>query len=81
MPFALVGFFWAWHESEINGFPWKVLFLVILCMVFARNSAMGFNRYIDREYDGRNQRTKNREIPAGIISPKAALAFVAVNCV
>ncbi|MDR2287455.1 MAG: putative 4-hydroxybenzoate polyprenyltransferase, partial [Prevotellaceae bacterium] len=81
MPFALTGFCWAWHESTINGFPWKVLFLAVLCMIFARNAAMGFNRYIDREYDKKNQRTKNREIPAGIISPSAALAFVIVNCI
>jgi 4-hydroxybenzoate polyprenyltransferase len=79
MPFALTGFFLAWHKSD--EFPWKVLFLVLLCMVFARNSAMGFNRYIDREYDGKNQRTKDREIPAGIISPGAAFAFVVVNCI
>jgi 4-hydroxybenzoate polyprenyltransferase len=81
MPFALVGFFGAWHESSMKGFPWKVLFLMILCMVFARNAAMGFNRYIDREYDRKNQRTKNREIPAGIISPGAALVFVIVHCI
>jgi 4-hydroxybenzoate polyprenyltransferase len=81
MPFALASFFWAWHESKITGFPWKVLLLVVLCMVFARNAAMSFNRYIDREYDKKNQRTKNREIPAGVISPNAALAFVIVNCV
>jgi 4-hydroxybenzoate polyprenyltransferase len=81
MPFALTSFFWAWHESRMNGFPWKVLLLVVLCMVFARNAAMGFNRYIDREYDKKNQRTKNREIPAGVISKNAALVFVIVNCV
>jgi 4-hydroxybenzoate polyprenyltransferase len=81
MPFAIVGFVGAWRESSIEAFPWKVFFLVVLCMVFARNAAMGFNRYIDREYDRKNQRTKNREIPAGIISPKAALVFVIVHCV
>jgi 4-hydroxybenzoate polyprenyltransferase len=81
MPFALVGFLWAWHERAIDSFPWKVLILVVLSMVFARNAAMGFNRYIDREYDRKNQRTKNREIPAGIISPSSALAFVIVNSV
>jgi 4-hydroxybenzoate polyprenyltransferase len=81
MPFAMIGFVWAWHESKISGFPWKVLGLVLLCMVFARNAAMGFNRYIDREYDRRNRRTKNREIPAGIISPRSALVFVVANCI
>jgi 4-hydroxybenzoate polyprenyltransferase len=81
MPFALVGFFQAWQDSDSNVFPWRILLLVLLCMVFARNSAMGFNRYIDRKYDGKNQRTKDREIPAGIISPESALVFVIVNCV
>jgi 4-hydroxybenzoate polyprenyltransferase len=81
MPFALLGFFKAWNESEFNGFPWRLLLLVTLCMVFARNAAMGFNRYIDREYDKKNQRTKNREIPTGKISPNAALGFVILNCI
>jgi hypothetical protein len=42
-------------------------------MVFARSAAMGFNRYVDRDIDAKNERTVNREIPAGIISGKAAL--------
>ena len=48
-------------------------------MIFARNSAMGFNRYIDRNIDKNNPRTKNREIPAGIINQKSALIFVIIN--
>jgi 4-hydroxybenzoate polyprenyltransferase len=40
---------------------------------------MGFNRYLDREIDSKNPRTKNREIPSGILSPKAALIFVFIN--
>ena len=30
---------------------------VILCMVFARNAAMGFNRWADRRIDAENPRT------------------------
>jgi 4-hydroxybenzoate polyprenyltransferase len=37
---------------------------------------MGFNRYIDRSFDEQNARTAIREIPAGVISPNAALLFV-----
>ena len=48
-------------------------------MVFARSAAMAFNRYIDRDIDELNPRTKVREIPAGIIQPKNALFFVIVN--
>jgi 4-hydroxybenzoate polyprenyltransferase len=48
-------------------------------MVFARNSAMGFNRYLDRSFDSANPRTAKREIPAGVIAPTKALIFVIVN--
>jgi 4-hydroxybenzoate polyprenyltransferase len=54
--------------------------LMVLCMVFARNSAMAFNRYLDRDVDAKNPRTKQRDIPAGRISPIAALTFTIVNC-
>lgn len=81
MPFALTGFFWTLHETNLPEFPYFTLVLILLCMVFARNAAMAFNRYIDREYDAANPRTANREIPAGIIVPKSALIFVALNSV
>jgi 4-hydroxybenzoate polyprenyltransferase len=62
---------------------WQIsirLILVILCMVFARNAAMAFNRYLDRHFDARNPRTAIREIPAGIISKSNAIRFVIFNC-
>ena len=62
-----------------NDVNWRILVLVILCMVFARSAAMAFNRYLDRDIDSRNPRTAGREIPAGIISPRNAIIFVAVN--
>ncbi|MGI9158251.1 MAG: UbiA-like polyprenyltransferase [Saprospiraceae bacterium] len=80
LPFALVGFFLAFAERPGEP-PIRLLFLVLLCMVFARSAAMGFNRWLDRDIDALNPRTKMREIPAGAIRPGAALAFVAVNCV
>lgn len=54
--------------------------LVLLCMVFARNAAMSFNRYLDRRYDALNPRTAVREIPSGILSPKSVLWFTVLNC-
>lgn len=44
-------------------------------MVFARSSAMAFNRYIDRGYDAKNPRTAIREIPSGQIRPETALGL------
>lgn len=79
MPFALTSFFVAVSRQN-EGVNWLVLLMVVLCMVFARSAAMAFNRYLDRDIDAANPRTKVREIPAGVISPRAALAFVAVNC-
>lgn len=77
MPFALAGFFIAVNQTQ--EFNWYLLILVVLCMVFARNAAMGFNRYIDREFDAANKRTAVREIPAGKIKPQKALLFVIIN--
>lgn len=78
LPFAMIGFFMAVVQPG-NQLSWKLLGMVILCMVFARNSAMGFNRYLDRRFDTLNPRTAGREIPAGIISPGSALIFVIIN--
>ena len=78
LPFALTGFFLAIKESN-TGIDWRLLGLVVLCMVFARSAAMAFNRWLDRDIDAGNPRTAVREIPAGIISPNAALAFIVAN--
>ncbi len=78
LPFAIIGYFAALHLNNIS-FQWKSLIMTILCMVFARNAAMAFNRYLDREIDKKNPRTENRDIPKGIISPKNALIFTFIN--
>jgi 4-hydroxybenzoate polyprenyltransferase len=89
LPFAMIGFtlgsLWL-YQNNISDTPLadEILFklsLVIICMVTARNAAMGFNRYIDRKYDEKNPRTAIREIPSGIITPKNALFFIVINCV
>ncbi|MGY4539332.1 4-hydroxybenzoate polyprenyltransferase [Mucilaginibacter sp. UYNi724] len=79
MPFAFIGFFLAVTTTD-HKFEWQKLVMMLLCMVFARNSAMAFNRYLDRNIDAKNPRTKQRDIPAGRISPAAALTFTLVNC-
>lgn len=80
MPFAVIGFFLAVVRTDAV-LSWKLLGLVVLCMIFARNAAMGFNRYADRDIDIKNERTQNREIPAGTIKPQQALWFVILNCI
>ena len=78
LPFALVAFLLALREPGAH-FTWLLLLQMLACMVFARNAAMGFNRYADREIDARNPRTEGRDIPAGRISPRQALVFTLVN--
>jgi 4-hydroxybenzoate polyprenyltransferase len=79
MPFAFIGFFLAISTTD-HSFEWTKLVLMVWCMIFARNSAMAFNRYLDRDIDAKNPRTKVRDIPAGRISPASALTFTLVNC-
>lgn len=85
MPFAMLAFVYAVMTSGVaagGNSPWwwaTLLVQVILCMVFARNVAMGFNRWADRDIDAKNPRTADREIPAGKISARAALWFVIIN--
>lgn len=79
MPFAFIGFFLAVTTTQ-HTFEWQKLVMMVLCMVFARNSAMAFNRYLDRDIDAKNPRTKQRDIPAGRISSASALTFTVINC-
>src|SRR5664280_2881895 len=80
MPFALIGFSLAVSKPEFH-LSIRLLFLVILCMVLARNTAMGFNRLADKDFDALNPRTRKREIPSGTISARAATVFVIINAV
>jgi len=80
LPFAMIGFFLGVTTTE-HPFNWLKLVLVLLCMVFARNAAMAFNRYLDRNIDAKNPRTQMRDIPAGKVSAREALIFVIINCV
>jgi 4-hydroxybenzoate polyprenyltransferase len=80
LPFALIGFFLAVQYSHFE-LSWRIFVMVILCMIFARNSAMGFNRYIDRNIDKLNPRTAIRDIPTGKINESNALIFVSINVI
>ncbi len=81
MPFALMAFVFALKSDHFDPEKsiWLLLLQVVGCMVFARNVAMGFNRWADRKIDAENPRTAGRDIPAGRISAREALIFVGVN--
>lgn len=78
LPFAMAGFFLAVAHPS-HDFNWQIFIPVILCMVFARTAAMAFNRWLDRSIDAINPRTRNREIPAGKISPSGGLTLSLIS--
>lgn len=51
----------------------RQIVLLLVCMVTARSFAMGMNRFLDRELDAQNPRTKTRKIPAGELAPRRGL--------
>jgi 4-hydroxybenzoate polyprenyltransferase len=78
MPFALTMLV---VVSKFTPVSWAQVVLLLLCVVFARTSAMAFNRFIDAEIDARNPRTASREIPRGIISRREGLLLTLVSSV
>ena len=80
LPFAAIGFTLAVTTPRYE-FTFLLALKVLLCMVFARNAAMAFNRWADRNIDASNPRTASREIPSGIISAHSALTFTIINCI
>ena len=83
LPFAIIGFVLGLRAQWMAQLPVEhfllKFFLVIVCMVSARSTAMAFNRYLDRHFDKLNPRTAIREIPAGIIKAEKALVFIFIN--
>lgn len=77
LPFALLSALLAWQAEE----RFRILDLlgILLCMVFARSTAMAFNRIVDRDIDAANPRTAQRHIPSGLLSVRAVVAF-AIAC-
>ncbi|MDN5107560.1 4-hydroxybenzoate polyprenyltransferase [Aliarcobacter butzleri] len=77
--FALPFIFIAMVVAAKGWFGFKLLILGVLAAVTARNFAMGFNRYMDRDIDALNPRTINRPNVDGRISSNAMFIFVVVN--
>jgi 4-hydroxybenzoate polyprenyltransferase len=77
--FSLPFIFIAMTVAAEGWVGWKLFFLGILAAVTARNFAMGVNRYLDRDIDILNPRTKDRPSVDGRISNTAMIAFIIFN--
>jgi len=80
LPFIFIAMLVASSLDTGSGwFGWKLLFLGAFAAVTARNFAMGVNRYLDRDVDILNPRTKGRPSVDGRVSNTQMLAFIVVN--
>jgi 4-hydroxybenzoate polyprenyltransferase len=75
LPFAFTGALIA-----ADGIPsLRQIFWITMAMVGARSGAMGLNRIIDRRIDALNPRTKDRELPRGVIKAWEAMVFTCLS--
>jgi len=80
LPFIFIAMLVASKLANGTGwFGWKLLFLGVLGAVTARNFAMGVNRYLDRDIDAINPRTKNRPSVDGRVSNVTMITFIVMN--
>lgn len=75
LPFALTG---ALLAARTHPLGWAQIVWIVVAMVAARSSAMGFNRLVDARMDALNPRTAMREIPRGAMSTPEAALFVVI---
>jgi 4-hydroxybenzoate polyprenyltransferase len=77
--FSLPFIFIAMVVAAKGWFGFNLLILGVLAALTARNFAMGFNRYMDRDIDALNPRTINRPNVDGRISASQMLLFTILN--
>jgi len=59
---------------------WRVLLVFVLGVLLMRSAGCVINDYADREFDPHVERTRDRPIAAGRVSPREALVLFAVLC-
>jgi len=75
LPFALVGVTFASRVAPLTA---AMVGWIVLAFTAARWVAMAVNRIVDREFDARNPRTAQREIPRGAIRVRDAWITVVI---
>lgn len=77
LPFAYLGAFLA-----AKGFPtWWELLWITVAMAGARTAAMAMNRLFDAEIDAKTPRTRNRHVPAGLVSRRDVWFLIGLSLV
>jgi 4-hydroxybenzoate polyprenyltransferase len=63
-------------RNPAAGFDWWALLLCFVGAVAMRGAGCTFNDIVDRNIDGKVERTRSRPIPSGQVSVKAAIVFI-----
>ena len=80
LPFIFIAMVVAsFNDSGSGWFGWRLLVLGTLATVTARNFAMGVNRYLDRDIDILNPRTKGRPSVDGRVTNAQMIGFIIAN--
>ncbi len=79
--FSLPFIFIAMIVAANGWFGFELLIMGILAALSARNFAMGFNRYLDRDIDALNPRTVNRPSVDGRLTPNQIYLFTLINAI
>ncbi|MBO8170700.1 MAG: UbiA family prenyltransferase [Bacillaceae bacterium] len=79
LPFAYMGAILGNFVVEGSWPEWREIFWITVAMVGARSAAMALNRLIDRYIDAANPRTRNRAIPARLVSIKEVIWFIIIS--
>ncbi len=72
-----------WWSIALAADGWPDLRLMLLFAIGAlvmRGAGCTYNDIVDRDFDGRVERTKLRPIPSGAVSVRAAWAFLVAQC-
>jgi 4-hydroxybenzoate polyprenyltransferase len=77
LPFALAAVVLALPLAQVT---WLKVGLIVLCIAAARTAAMAFNRLVDRDIDAQNPRTRERELPRGLLSVGFVRSLVVASC-
>ena len=76
VPFGLAALVLLARDNTIT---FAMVFWVVLAIIGARSTAMGFNRVVDAAFDAKNPRTKMRHIPSGTLTMREGLIFVTAS--
>ncbi|WP_019534456.1 heme o synthase [Paenibacillus ginsengihumi] len=69
---AVLGGFWVASKWQID---WALLLYTIVGAALVMGASCVLNNYLDRDFDVKMARTKNRPLPAGKLSPQVVLVY------